>query len=157
MKILFVDGTRGFAPSRLGEKATGGISTSLTLIPRLLAAKGHECYIKSIHDKDETVGGVRYLAMATPSPSVDFVVFNRNMVEDQFLAQARAASKSIVWWLHDIVDPTYLRDGSFHTIENIVSLSSYCTKTYSDFYGLAESKFTEIQNGVDETIFYPGS
>ena len=42
MKILFIDGTSGFSPTRLDSRPTGGILTSLTLIPRYLASKGFD-------------------------------------------------------------------------------------------------------------------
>ena len=157
MRVLFVDGTKGYAPRRLDDKPTGGIATSLTIIPRFLATKGHEVSVKSLHDKDEVVAGVRFLARGTPATPADVIVLNRNMLSAGVMAQVKAHNAVPVWWLHDIVDFRYLNDSTFKGIENIVSLSQYCTDTYSGFYGIAKDRFTIIPNGVDPAVWYPGS
>ncbi len=157
MKILFIDGTLGFSPTRIGEKATGGIATSLTIIPRYLASKGHEVYVKSLHDVGEVVDGVHFLAKKTHAPATDVVVLNRNMPDNDLVASVKANGSTIVWWLHDLPDPRYMPDASFKQIDNIVSLSQYCTDTYSDFYGIPKEKFTIIPNAVDPSVWYPGN
>lgn len=156
MKILFVDGTKGYSPTRLGNKPTGGIATSLTIIPRFLASKGHEVWVKSLHDKDEVVAGVNFLSRLAPAPPADIVVLNRNMPTAGTMAQIKANGSVVIWWLHDIVDYRYLADGSFKAIDNIVALSRYCADTYSDFYDIPGEKFTIIPNGVDSAVFHAG-
>lgn len=125
------------------------------MIPEYLSSKGHQCFTKSAYDKDETVRGVRYLGLRSPSPSVDVVILNRNMVNADILRQIEPGT-SVVWWLHDIVDYRYLPDGAFKSVRNVVSLSRYCTDTYSEFYGIDKARFTEIPNGIDPDIWHPG-
>lgn len=155
MKILFVDGTKGFSPTRLSEKPTGGILTSLTLIPRYLAKCGHDVYVYSVHDKDETVEGVNYVK----NPLVlvpDVVVFNRNSIDRPSVLHFKKLNPAvrIVWWLHDIVQMTYLNDDGAYLADSIVALSEYCRNTYADFYGIASHRFSIIPNGVDRDVFY---
>ena len=156
MRILFADGTKGYSPDRLKAQPTGGIATSLTIIPRYLAAKGHEVYVKSLYDSDGVVEGVNFLKKSASSPPVDVVVLNRNMLRRDSVAAINARGARVIWWLHDIVDHRYLQDDSFKGIQHIVSLSDYCTRTYSDFYDLPRDRFTVIPNGVDRSVWYPG-
>ena len=157
MKLLFVDGTEGFNPKRLKEKATGGILSSLTILPALLAKKGHEVYIKSVHNVTETIDGVHYLSQSEPLQKADVVIFNRNVVNRPLVEQAKATGAKIVWWLHDVVDPRYLQDDGALHIPNILALSDYCKETYKSFYSLPEYKFTVIPNGVNKELFNPGN
>lgn len=157
MELLFVDGTKGFAPTRIAEKPSGGIVTSLTEIPRFLASKGHKVYVKSVFDKSEVVDGVHYLSSKDECKNVDVVIFNRNVLNHSLIAQAKSLGAKLVWWLHDVVDHRYLVDDAFKQVPNIVSLSSYCTRTYSRYYGIDLERFTVIPNGVDKKIFYPGN
>ena len=155
MELLFIDGTKGFTPSRVTEKASGGIITSLTAIPRFLASKGHKVYVKSVFDKSEIVDGVHYLSSKDECKNVDVVIFNRNVLNNSLVAQAKKLGAGLVWWLHDVVDHRYLVDDAFKQIPNIVSLSDYCTRTYSRYYGIGLERFTKIPNGVDKNIFFP--
>lgn len=150
MKILFVDGTRGFSPTRLEERPAGGIITSLTLIPRYLASKGHEVTVYSIHEKTETREGVLY-TQDVIGTKPDIIVFNRNMLSVAGLEHFPEAKK--VWWLHDIVDPAYLNDDAFKSMDRIVALSDYNVASFSDFYGIPNKKFDVIPNGVDRSVF----
>lgn len=156
MKLLFLDGTKGFSPSRVKEKAAGGIVSSLTAIPKFLAFRGHEVYVKSVFDKSETIDGVHYLSSKDECKNVEAVIFNRNVLNHSLVAQAKKLGAKLVWWLHDVVDHRYLVDDAFKEMDAIVSLSNYCTRTYSEYYGIDPKKFFEIQNGVDKSIFYPG-
>ena len=156
MKIIFVDGTAGFSPTRLGDKPTGGISTSLTLIPQFLSKMGLDVWVKSAHPKSEIVGGVHYVPLDACVPRMETIVYNRNVVTQANIIQAKAMKATTVWWLHDIVDHRYLVDGSYKGVDSIISLSDYCTNTYSEFYNIPKSKFTVIPNGVDTTRWFPG-
>lgn len=158
MKILFVDGTSGFSPSRLSSKATGGILSSLTILPRLLAKRGHEVFVKSVHDKHEEIEDITYLgASEEVKGACDIVVFNRNVLNNALVAQAKATGAKIVWWLHDVVDHRYLIDDAFNSVDGIIALSYYCAGTYAGFYGIPAHKFAVIPNGVDKSVFFPSS
>lgn len=157
MRVLFIDGTKGFDPKRLSERATGGILTSLTIIPRYLASEGHDVYVKSTYDKSETIDRVHYMSLKDEVPNLDVVVFNRNVLNNDLVRQAQASGAQVVWWLHDIVDHRYLIDDAFKKVNHIVSLSNYCTKTYSEYYGIPKERFIVIPNGVDKKVFWPGS
>ena len=151
MKILFIDGSQGFYPDRLSEKPTGGILTSLTLIPKYLQSKGHEIFIYSGYDKEANIDGIVYtheLKEIVP----DVVVFNRNVINNNLVEHFKAVKK--IWWLHDIVDHRYLEDDGFRKADKIVALSEYNVKSYSDFYDIPINKFHIIGNGVDKSIFY---
>lgn len=151
MNILFADGTKGFSPRRYGSEPCGGILTSLTLLPRLLAAKGHTVYVKSLHDKTEDVERVHYLSFNQEPPKIDVTVFNRNMISNYHVEQAQKRGSKTVWWLHDIVDYRYLNDASFRRVDGIVALSVYCENSYANFYDIPHEKFTRIPNGVDKS------
>lgn len=153
MKLLFVDFTKGFSPRRLASKPTGGIITSMTLIPQFLAGQGHDVKVISNHATEETINGVKYAWAYDRSEKFDAVVFNRNSFDHATLDAFGDAVK--IWWLHDIVDPSYCRDSSFGRMDKIVALSTYNRDSYSDFYGLPLEKFTIIPNGVDKSIFFP--
>lgn len=156
-KILFLDGTRGFTPNGLNERPTGGICTSLSLIPQYLTKMGCECYVKSVHDKDETVNGVHYLGYNTPAPNdLDLAVFNRNSFNHQAITTMMVRNVKVIWWLHDIVDHRYLADSAYQRIAHIVSLGDYCTESYSEFYNISKDKFHIISNGIDPKVWYPG-
>ena len=142
MKILFLDATPGFSPTRLSEKATGGILTSLTKIPAYLASKGYDVSVCSLHDKVETVNGVHYIGKPLEKNEWDVVVFNRNMVDREMTAFFKDSYK--IWWLHDVVDHRYLEDDAFRFINKIVALSKYNLDSYSDFYDIKEENFTII-------------
>lgn len=158
MKILFIDGTAGFSPNRLAEKPCGGILTSLTIIPRQLAARGHSVSVMSMHKTAELVGGVVYMPIGTDvsTQNPDVVVFNRNSIYRSIAEHFKAKGAKLVWWLHDIVDHRYLRDDGYILLDKIVALSEYCASSYSDFYGISRDLFITIPNGVDKTVFYPG-
>lgn len=159
MKLLFVDLTAGHDPHKLYDKPTGGILTSLTLIPEYLARKGHDVWVQSTYtpkDGHEVVNGVHYVAGEAAIPKWDIVVFNRNVLPKDFVRFNKENGIKIVWWLHDIVDTKYLPDGAFQEVDHVVALSDYCKRTYSDFYNVSEDKFSVIPNGVDPKIFYPG-
>lgn len=150
IKILFVDGTSSYTPSRLSTKPCGGILTSLTKIPRYLASLGMEVYVISTYQKDDFVDGVHYIKdLGSINP--DVVVFNRNMINNALVDFYPHAKK--VWWLHDIVDHRYLEDDAYRRVDKIISLSDYCTNSFSDFYGIPREKFHKIPNGVDKAIF----
>jgi len=150
MRILFVDGTKGFSPHRINEKPCGGIITSLTLVPQHLA-KYNEVFVLSDYEKEEKINRVKYIHKYY-NLEPDVVVFNRNMVH-QYIVDMFKCPK--VWWLHDIVDFRYLADGSYHKCDKVVALSHYCVESYSDYYDVAKEKFVIIPNGVDTKIFYP--
>jgi glycosyltransferase involved in cell wall biosynthesis len=152
MKILFIDGTGGFYPQRLEEKPTGGILTSLTLIPRYLASKGLDVTVMSAWNHDAEHLGVKYIKHPTDRTDFDVVVFNRNMLSRPLAEQFKNSRK--VWWLHDVVDPTYLEDDGYRLVDDIVALSAYCAESYADFYGIPRDKFTVIPNGVDKRVFH---
>lgn len=156
--ILFVDGTRNFSPTRLGNEPAGGIVTSLTLIPQYLAKKGMNVFVKSAHTEAVELNGVKYIHLdsTAPMPRFDVVVFNRNLINNFNYTQVVEIGATPIWWLHDIVDHRNMEDASFLKIQNIVSLSRYCTETYSDFYGIPRDRFTVIGNGVDKSVWYPG-
>lgn len=156
MKIVFIDGTTGFSPKRLATQATGGILSSLTILPKLLAKRGHHVVVKCAIDKPEVVDGVNYLQLMQEVQSADIVVFNRNVISRELVAQAKATGAKVVWWLHDVVDPRYLLDDAFVAVDGIVALSRYCRDTYSIFYEIDLKKFAVIPNGVDKTVFFPG-
>lgn len=156
MKVVFIDGTPGFSPVRKDGKATGGILSSLTILPKLLAAKGHEVLVKSIHNTNEKIDGVQYLTLVDEVTTADIVVFNRNVISKEVVAQAHAAGAKVIWWLHDVVDHRYLIDDAFNDVDGIVALSQYCRRTYSSYFGIHPNKFAVIPNGVDKSVFYPG-
>jgi glycosyltransferase involved in cell wall biosynthesis len=156
LNVTYIDGTEGFSPSRVSDKATGGILSSLTHIPRHLAKKGHNVTVKSKYSVRETRDGVKYSTLFDPVTTADVIVFNRNVLNNDLVRQAKATGARVIWWLHDIVDPRYLVDDAFRHVDSIVSLSDYCTRTYSEFYGISPNLFTKIPNGVDKTVFYPG-
>lgn len=156
MRILFVDGTNNHNPKERTSKPTGGILNSLTLIPEFLAAKGHDVYVNSKHEVTEDVNGVHYVTNKDAIPKWDVTVFNRNVLPREFVSYCKQQGSKIVWWLHDIVQTTYLQDDTFRYADKIVALSDYCKKTYSEFYSIDSDKFAVIPNGVDSKLFYPG-
>lgn len=155
MKIIFLDGTAAFHPQRLSTKPTGGICTSLTLVPRYLAARGHEVYVVSVHEKEEFIDGVWYTRDRDKFADPDVVVFNRNTITNSLVDCFPKAT--IVWWLHDICDPRYLEDNGYQRADVVVALSDYCKESYADFYGIPHEKFVVIPNGVDPSVFYKGT
>jgi len=157
MVILFIDETAGHNPHLRTSQPTGGILNSLTLIPEYLATKGHEVYVDSTYGKDELVNDVHYVAKGQAIPKWDAVVFNRNILPREFIAYSKEIGAKVIWWLHDVVQLTYLKDDTFKYVDRIIALSNYCRDTYSDFYQVEKSKFSVIPNGVDKTLFYPGS
>ena len=156
MKILFLDQTEGFSPTGMYDRPTGGILTSLTILPKYLASLGHEVYVASHHPVNEQVDGVNYVPVKDGLPPVDVAIFNRNVLPYNIVKTYKDRGTKIVWWLHDIVSPTYLPDATFQLVDYVVALSQYCRKTYSKFYGIPESKFFIIPNGVDKDVFHPG-
>lgn len=155
MKILFIDGTKGFSPRRIAEKPTGGTLTSLTLVPRYLAKKGLSVDVLSTYDKVDFVDGVRYILKPIERNIYDAVVLNRNMLSREVAAFFKDSRK--IWWLHDIVDHRYLQDDGYKFIDTVVALSDYCRASFSDFYGIPADKFVVIPNGVDKAVFHPGA
>lgn len=155
MKILFLDGTPGFYPNRLDEKPTGGILTSLTHIPRLLAKEGHDVSVASLHKVNETVEGVKYIGDLIEKNVWDVVVFNRNFLDRDMVRFFRDSYK--ILWLHDVVDHRYFKDDAFTQVNHVIALSQYQADSYSDFYGLPMDSFSIIPNGVDKSVFYPGT
>ena len=155
MKILFLDGTRGFTPTRLKEKPTGGIATSLTLLPRYLAQKGLDVSVMHQNNKGEVIEGVKYVQPPISNNCWDVVVFNRNLLNHSLVKGFESSRK--IWWLHDIVDPDYLPDGSYRSMDDVVALSRYNQRSYADYYDIPITKFHIIPNGVDKTVFYPGT
>jgi glycosyltransferase involved in cell wall biosynthesis len=154
-KILFIDGTGGYTPTRLDNKATGGISTSLTIIPRYLAANGWEVYVTATSiPKSVFLHGVKYIKDLTECHSPAVVVCNRNLIHNSLIKMFEGAK--FIWWLHDIVDHRYLEDNGFTKADIIVALSEYCKSSYSEFYHIPVEKFRIIPNAVDSKVFYPG-
>lgn len=156
MRVIFLDQTEGHNPHELYTKPTGGILTSLTILPKYLASIGHEVFVASLYDKTEVVDGVQYIKVSDGLPPVDVAVFNRNVLPYKVVKDYKERGTKIVWWLHDIVSPTYLPDNTFQYVDHIVALSQYCRKVYSKFYGIPENKFFIIPNGVDKEMFKPG-
>lgn len=156
MKVLFIDGTAGFSPTRKDTKPTGGILSSLTILPQLLAAKGHEVLVKSVFNEHCLINDVTYLSLTDEVKQCDVVVFNRNVISNPIIDQAKSAGAKIIWWLHDVVDHRYLIDDAFKRVDGIVALSQYCQKTYANYFEIEKKKFAVIPNGVDKSVFYPG-
>ena len=155
--VLFIDATPNHDPYTRKSKPTGGILNSLTLIPEYLAEHGHEVYVQSMYNKDEVVNGVNYVAQGKQIPKWDVLVCNRNLLPKDFILYSKEIGAKIIWWLHDIVQLTYLTDDTFKYVDHIVALSNYCKNTYSDFYGIEKEFISVIPNGVDKTLFFPGS
>lgn len=153
-KLLFVDGTAAFEPQRLSTKPTGGICTSLTLVPQYLASRGHEVYVVSVHEEELFLSGVYYTRDRDKFADPDVVIFNRNTITNA--AVDCFPESRIVLWLHDICDPRYFPDSGFTRADCVVALSRYNMETYADFYGIPEDKFIVIPNGVDKSVFYEG-
>ncbi len=156
MKILFVDGTTNHDPHQRTTRPTGGILNSLTVIPEYLAKQGHDVYVDSTYGKDETVNGVHYVSAGKSIGKWDVTVFNRNVLPREYVAYCKEIGAKVIWWLHDIVQLTYLKDDTFKQVDHVIALSDYCKQTYMDFYSLDPNKISVIPNGVDPTIFYPG-
>jgi glycosyltransferase involved in cell wall biosynthesis len=156
MKILFVCGTPNHDPNQRTSRPTGGILNSLTLIPEYLASKGHEVYVDSTYGKDEIINGVHYVTGNKTIGKCDAVVFNRNILPKETILQAKNTGAKIIWWLHDIVQLTYLKDDAFKYVDKVIALSQYCKTTYTDFYDIDPNKVVVIPNGVDDKVFYPG-
>ena len=156
MRILFVDGTAGHNPHERTSKPTGGILNSLTLIPEYLAKKGHEVFVSSSYPTTETVNGVQYVANPTELAKWDVTVFNRDVLPKPFVQHCKERGIKTVWWLHDIVQTTYLKDDAYKQVDKVVALSNYCRNTYSEFYQIDPAKFSIIPNGVDTNLFRRG-
>lgn len=156
MRVLFIEQTAGHNPHRTYDKPTGGTLTSLTFVTEYLAKQGHEVYVQSKYDKEETVNGVNYILPESQIKAWDVVVFGRNALPKDFVLYNKQRGVKVVWWLHDIVDTRYLQDDAFKLVDHIVALSDYCKETYADFYSIDRSKFSVISNGVDSKVFYPG-
>ncbi len=157
MRVLFIDGTKSFTPTGLKERPTGGICTSMTLIPQYLARQGMDVYVKSVYDKDDFVNGVKYLSYNTKAPQdINLAVFNRNSFTHQTITTLEGRGANVVWWLHDIVDHRYLQDSAYKRIKKIVSLGDYCTDSYSSFFEIPKDRFHIISNGIDPEVWYPG-
>lgn len=155
MRVLFIDGTGGFDPNRLYNRPTGGIITSLTLIPQYLARHGLQVTVASEHSSTDPVFGVEYVReLREADKAADVVIFNRNIYNHAFLDMFAPTSRKI-WWLHDIVDHRYMEDDSYHRMDAVVALSDYCAHSYHDFYSIPTHKFVKIGNGADKTLFYP--
>ncbi|MDZ4206082.1 MAG: glycosyltransferase family 4 protein [Patescibacteria group bacterium] len=157
MKILFVCGTPNHDPHQRITRPTGGILNSLTIIPEYLASKGHEVYVDSTYGKEETVNGVHYVTGNKTIGRCDVVVFNRNVLPKETVLQAKEVGAKVVWWLHDIVQLTYLKDDAFKSVDHVIALSNYCKNTYTDFYDLPKEIVSVIPNGVDKKVFYPAT
>lgn len=156
MRVLFTDSTPGHNPKERKSKPTGGILNSLTLIPEYLAKQGYEVYVLSSYQQNETINGVHYLKDGDVTPKWDVVVFNRNILPKDFVLYSKELGAKVIWWLHDIVQLTYLTDDAYKYVDKIVALSNYCRDTYADFYQIPLDMFTVIPNGVDKTLFHPG-
>lgn len=156
MRVLFSDATDNHNPKEIQTRPTGGILTSLTLIPKYLASLGHEVYVFSEYGKNEVIDGVHYVEPNTNIPKWDVAVFNRNVLPEDFVKYSKSIGAKNIWWLHDVVQLTYLPDATYKTIDKIVALSDYCRETYSDFYSIPKEKFVVIPNGVDKTLWFPG-
>lgn len=156
-RILFICGTNGHNPHERVSKATGGILNSLTLIPEYLAKQGHEVFVNSTYEKDEDVNGVHYITSGKSIGKWDITVFNRNILPKEFVMYCKDIGAKVIWWLHDIVQLSYLKDDAFMYVDKVIALSQYCKQTYSDFYSIPEDKFVVIPNGVDKGLFYPGT
>lgn len=155
MKILFICGTPNHDPNHRITRPTGGILNSLTLIPEYLASKGHEVYVNSTYDKDEDVNGVHYVRSGKAIGKWDVAVFNRNILPKDFILYSKEIGAKVVWWLHDIVQLTYLKDDAFRYVDKVIALSNYCKQTYTDFYDIKPENVAVIPNGVDKKVFYP--
>lgn len=156
MKILFVDGTKNHDPHQRTSRPTGGILNSLTIIPEYLASLGHDVYVNSTYNVDETVNGVHYVQNGKEIGKWDITVFNRNVLPKDFILYCKEIGSKIVWWLHDVVQITYLKDDAFKYVDKVIALSNYCKKTYADFYDIDPNKIVVIPNGVDDKLFHPG-
>lgn len=156
MRILFVCGTVGHDPHQRTSRPTGGILNSLTLIPEYLASKGHDVYVQSTYEKTEDVNGVHYITQQTEIPRWDVCIFNRNVLPKEFILYNKQIGAKVVWWLHDIVQLSYLHDDAFKYVDHVVALSDYCRTTYVDFYNLKPDAVTVIPNGVDTKLFFKG-
>jgi glycosyltransferase involved in cell wall biosynthesis len=158
MHIVFSDATAGFTPDRVTTKPCGGILTSLSLIPKYLASKGHKVTVKSTYSEKCVVDGVEYVPLSCSEKLAkwDVIVLNRNGVNHPIVDYSHQIGAKVFWWLHDIVDFRYLEDLSCRKVDKVIALSEYCKETFSDFYGVDKSKFVVIPNGVDKEVFYPG-
>jgi glycosyltransferase involved in cell wall biosynthesis len=155
-RVLFVDGTVGFDPNRIKEKACGGILTSLSVIPKYLASKGYDVYVSSSYESKTDIDGVRYIGGKIEIPKWDIIVLNRNGVTNELVNYSHGIGARVIWWLHDLAAFSYLEDASYRRVDKVVALSHYCKMSFSDFYDIPEDKFVIIPNGVDKSIFYPG-
>lgn len=156
MRILFSDATDNHSPKEVFTRPTGGILTSLTLIPKYLASKGHEVYVFSEYGKNEVIDGVHYVAPNSDIPKWDVAVFNRNVLPNDFVEYSKSIGAKNIWWLHDVVQLSYLPDATYKTVDKVIALSNYCRDTYSDFYSIPKEKFVVIPNGVEKSVFSPG-
>ena len=154
MKILLLDGTAGFTPNCLKERATGGIATSLSILPRMWAAMGHEVSVYH-HDfvKTQHIDGVGWLdGDDTRLCKPDVIIYNRDYIKQEFIDYFAGAIQVV--WLHDIPDPRVTYDHCLHKADSIVALSEYHKRSFADYWDIPESKFTVIPNGVDHSVFY---
>lgn len=158
MNVLFADATTGFTPGRKDEKPCGGILTSLSIIPKILASKGMDVTVKSAFQETAEIDGVKYVPISLKEklPRWDVLIVNRNGINLPLVRYAHSIGSKVVWWLHDIVDMRYLEDSAYAEVDRIVALSHYCKTSYAKFYDIPESRFVVIPNGVDKTVFYPG-
>lgn len=155
-RLLFICGTKDHNPHTRATKPTGGILNSMTLIPEYLAKQGHEVYVNSTYEKSEIVNGVHYVQTGENIGKWDVVVFNRNILPKEFVIYSKSIGAKVIWWLHDIVQLTYLKDDAFMYVDKVIALSDYCKKTYTDFYNIDPDKVVVIPNGVDTDLFKPG-
>lgn len=155
MRILFVDATAAFTPVMMADQPTGGICTSLNILPRKLAELGHEVLVYSPHLKEDSGSdGVKWLAQDPTRPAIcpDVVIYNRNFIDNSML-QFFAPAKSVLW-LHDIPQFGYFTDDAITRVDRIVALSEYQRQSFADFYDASNERFLIIQNGIDPAIFH---
>ena len=157
MVILFEDGTPGHNPRELYLKPTGGTLTSLTKVPEYLAKRGHAVYVQSEYKKNDIVNGVNYVEPGKAIPKWDVVVFNRNLVNKDFIEYGKKFGAKSIWWIHDLVDERQFTADDYKYVDKIVGMSQYSIDTYSDYFEIPKAKFELISNGVDSGVFYSGS
>lgn len=158
--VFYTGGTTAFNGRTLEEKGLGGSESALIYVARALAASGMKVRVFCNCDKPGEYDGIHYgdlvdFHMYRQCNSFPIIISSRSLRPFKIALQTQTR----ILWIHDDINVKYLEGETPNTlpIDHIFAVSRWQRDEWSRYFHIKQDRFFLTRNGVDLTMFKPGT
>lgn len=158
--VFYTGGATAFNGKSLEEKGLGGSESALIYMARALAASGMKIRVFCNCDKPGEYDEIPY------GDLIDFHIYRQFnsfpvIISSRSLRPFKIALKTQkrILWIHDDINVEYLEGETPNTlpIDRVFAVSRWQRDEWSRYFNIKQDLFFLTRNGVDLTMFKPGT